>query len=203
MSLEDRPDRGIAFEVREEDDDEKLFWYALHVRANCERAVRNQLEYQGYELYLPTVHVLRRWSDRVKHLDIPLFAGYLFCRFDARNPLPILSVSGVVQIVGMGNSPVPVAENIIRDIKTVQKSGLWYSNVSHAVSGQRVVVERGPLTGVQGVLVETREANRLAISISMLQRSLVVEVDANWIRVLPSDVQVIPSRLLREPALVQ
>jgi len=203
MSLEDRPDGGIAFEVREEDDDENLPWYALHVRSNCERAVRNQLEYQGYELYLPTVRVERRWSDRVKQLDIPLFSGYLFCRCDARNPLPVLSVSGVVQIVGMGKTPVPVAENIIQDIKTVQKSGLWYSNIPHTLSGQRVVVERGPLTGVQGVLVETREANRLAISISMLQRSLIVEVDASWIRVLPGDVQVIPPRLLRQPALLQ
>src|SRR5258708_691118 len=84
-------------------------WFALHVRSNFERTASTILRSKGYEEFLPTYRAKRRWSDRIKEEDFPLFPGYLFCRLDQHDRLPVLSTSGVVQIVGIGKTPIPVA----------------------------------------------------------------------------------------------
>src|SRR5271157_5027662 len=71
-------------------------WYAIRVRSKFENAASVVLNGKGYEAFLPTYRSRRSWSDRVKELDLPLFPGYLFCRFDVRDRLlPILTTPGV------------------------------------------------------------------------------------------------------------
>jgi transcription antitermination factor NusG len=159
-----------------------LPWYAVHVRSNCERLVHRALEDKGYELFLPMYSEQRRWSDRVKQVDVPLFPGYVFCRFDSQDRLPVLQAPGVVQIVGNGKLPVPIAEEEIEAVKIVLKSNLPYLPWPSLAPGHRVVVDRGPLMGVQGVLLQTRYPRRLVVSITMLHRAVAVELDANWVR---------------------
>jgi transcription antitermination factor NusG len=159
-----------------------VLWYAVHVRSNFERVVSRNLQDKAYELFLPTYRSQRQWSDRKKHVDVPLFPGYVFCRLDPQNRLPVLSVPGVVQIVGQGKSPTAISETEIGAIKTILKSDLPYLPWSSLVAGRRVVVERGPLMGVEGVLMEARGPHRLIVSVMMLQRSVAVEVDASWVR---------------------
>jgi transcription antitermination factor NusG len=162
-----------------------LPWFAVRVRSNCEQIVHRALAHKGYELFLPMYKVTRRWSDRIKHIDIPLFPGYVFCRLDQQKRLPVLSTPGVVQLVGHGRRPAEVSEGEINAVRTVLKSTLPYTPAS-PTPGSRVVVDRGPLMGVQGVLVEAREANRLVVSIDILNRAVAVEIDINWVRPLPS-----------------
>jgi transcription antitermination factor NusG len=162
-----------------------LMWYAVQTRSNSERLVHRVLEEKGYELFLPMYGEQRRWSDRVKQINIPLFPGYVFCRLDSRNRLPILQSPGVVRIVGNGNLPLPISEEEIEAVKNVVKSNLPYIPWPSLVPGHRVVVDRGPLTGLQGVLLRVRHGHRLVVSISMLQRAVAVELDANWVRPLP------------------
>lgn len=157
-------------------------WFALHVRSNCERLVSRHLEDKGYEAFVPTYRAQRRWSDRVKQLDVPLFPGYVFCRLDPANRVPVLTVPGVVQIVGQGKMPAAIAEAEIEAIKQILTSNLPYLPWSSLAPGQQIVVEQGPLAGVQGVLLETQEPHRLIVSITMLQRSVAVEVNAAWVR---------------------
>ena len=80
-------------------------WYALQVRTRQEASVSDQLGGQGYERFLPMYKVRRRWSDRIKEMNAPLFPGYLFCRFDPHDRLPILKTPGVIQIVGFKDGP--------------------------------------------------------------------------------------------------
>ena len=159
-----------------------LPWFAIRVRSNCERSVFHALHQKGYELFLPTYTVTRRWSDRVKRLDVPLFPGYIFCRINQQKPLPVLTTPGVVQLVGNGKTPVAVTEDEISSVRAVLNSNLPYMPYLSLVSGTRVVVDQGPLMGVQGVLVESRMANRLVVSIEILNRAVAVEIDAAWVR---------------------
>ena len=100
-------------------------WYALHVRSKFEHLVSVTLRGKGYQEFLPLYRSRRRWSDRVKEIDLPLFPGYLFCRFDVRDRLlPILSTPGVIAIVAAGKTPVPVSEEEIAVVQAVVRSGL-------------------------------------------------------------------------------
>src|SRR5439155_26504528 len=92
-------------------------WYALQIRPRSESLVAAHLRYKGYHPFLPTYTAKRRWSDRIKILDSPLFPGYLFCQFDLNTRMPILTTPGVSGIVGVGKSLQPVVEAVIEEMR--------------------------------------------------------------------------------------
>lgn len=155
-------------------------WYAVQTRSRHENVVAAQLQGKGYEPFLPLCKSRRHWSDRVKEIELPLFPGYLFCRFDANNRLPILTIPGVVQIVGVGKRPVAVDEREISAIQIAVQSGLLRQAWSFEQIGQRARVEYGPLSGLEGTLVNVKGRHRLILSITLLQRSVAVEIDESW-----------------------
>jgi len=99
-------------------------WFAILVRTSREKTANLLLENAGYECFLPISKYMRRWSDRMKEVEVPLFPGYLFCRMNPHNRLPVLMTPGVMQIVGVGKTPIPVGEEEIAAIQRVGKSGL-------------------------------------------------------------------------------
>src|SRR5215471_17879374 len=80
-------------------------WFAVQVRPRYEKATARALRNKGYEEFLPLYTSPRRWTDRLKHIELPLFPGYVFCRFDLQVVPRIVTTAGVVRIVGMGNTP--------------------------------------------------------------------------------------------------
>jgi transcription antitermination factor NusG len=165
-------------------------WYAIHVRSKCEVVVSASLRAKGYEEFLPFYRAERCWSDRAKQLDLPLFPGYLFCRFDvADRLLPILTTPGVVSIVGVGKSPVPICNEEITGIQTILRSGLAVEPWAFVDVGTRVVLERGPLAGLEGVVTNVNKKHRLVLSVQLLQRSVAAEIDLDWARPVPKGVR--------------
>jgi transcription antitermination factor NusG len=162
-------------------------WYALQVRPRFEKIVAIHLNHKGYEEYLPLYRSRRKWSDRIKEVDLPLFPGYIFCKFDVRQRLPILVVPGVMSIVGLGRNPVAVPDYEIAAVQNVVKSGLTYEPSSFLSAGQWARIERGPLRGLVGLVVATKKNCRLVISVNLLQRSVAVEIDNDSVMPLPVD----------------
>jgi transcription antitermination factor NusG len=157
-------------------------WFAIHVRSKQERIVSQTLRGQGYEEFLPFLKVTRTWSDRTKQLEEPLFPGYLFCRLNFEERLPVMKIPGVVSIVGFGNGPFPVSQQEVEAVQTVVRSGLPLSRWSDTVVGTPVQIEAGPLAGVTGTLVEFKNQHRLIVSVTILQRNVAVEIDASTAR---------------------
>ena len=157
-------------------------WYALKVRPRFERTAVAHLRYRGYEPFLPTCVAKRRWSDRVKSLEFPLFPGYLFCRVDLKSRLPILTTPGVNFIVGNGRIPTPVNEQEIESLQTMVNSGLQYEPYPYLATGQLVQVEHGALMGVVGRVTGQKNGFRLIISIDLLMRSVSTEIDRSWVK---------------------
>ncbi|MGA9732940.1 MAG: UpxY family transcription antiterminator [Candidatus Acidiferrales bacterium] len=153
-------------------------WFALQVRARQEASVSEQLGGQGYERFLPLYKVRKRWSDRIKKMNAPLFPGYLFCRFDPHDRLPILKTPGVIQIVGFKDGPTAVDESEIRSIQTLVASGVPHQPWPFLSTGDRVRIESGPLAGLEGILAEVKRSHRLVLSVTLLQRSVAVEIDS-------------------------
>lgn len=153
-------------------------WFALQVRTQHERGVAEFLRGKGYEWFLPMYKCRKRWSDRVKEVDTPLFPGYLFCRFNVHERLPILKTPGVIQIVGYNRQPVAIDESEICAIQTLVGSGFPTQPWPHLQAGDKVQIESGPLRGLVGILTAFKGQHRLIVSITLLQRAVAVEIDS-------------------------
>lgn len=158
-----------------------LPWFALQVRCRREAYVASQLEGQGYECFLPSYKSVRRWSDRTKELEQPLFPGYLFSRFDFQNRRPLLTTPGVQLIVGFGSNPTPVEESELAAIRQALTSGLPNQPWPFVQVGQKVRVNYGSFQNLEGILIHFKGVHRVVLSVSLLQRSVAMEIDLAWV----------------------
>jgi transcription antitermination factor NusG len=155
-------------------------WFALRTKPQREKVVASALRSKGYEEFLPLYRSRRRWSDRIKEMDLPLFPGYVFCRFDVHSRLPILVTPGVLLIVGIGKTPLAVNDSEIAALQSIVKSGLQAEPWPFLKVGQRVRIDQGSLEGVEGILTAIKKPCRLVVSVTLLQRSVAVEIDQDW-----------------------
>lgn len=155
----------------------RLNWYALQTGQRTEKITAELLQQKGYDPFLPTYVLKRRWLDRVKVLELPLFPGYVFCRLDPLVRLPVLTTPGVLSIVGLGKRPIAISENQIDDVRRIVQSTTSAEPWPYLECGDCVTVSDGPLRGIEGILVLVKNSCRVVISITLLQRSVAVEVD--------------------------
>jgi transcription antitermination factor NusG len=156
-------------------------WFALRVKPNHEKSVATILREKGIEEFLPLFRSRRRWSDRFKTVDLPLFPGYLFCRLNLDQRLPLLTTPGLLYIVGTRKTPISVDEGEILAIRSVLRSGLPCAPWPSLVIGQKVHLEKGPLSGLEGVLARIGNHNKIYVSVTLLKRSVSVEVESDWV----------------------
>ena len=141
---------------------------------------------KGFEEFLPCYQSRRRWSDRVKSTESPLFPGYVFCRLDPRNRLPLLTIPGVLHFVGIGHTPVPIDEHEIAAIQAAVQSGLTAEPWPYVEVGQKIRLEEGPLAGLEGICVGHSKEQRLVVSVTLLRRSVAVTVQREWVQGEPT-----------------
>jgi transcription antitermination factor NusG len=152
-------------------------WFALQVRTRWESSTALLLSGKGYEILLPTYQTKKRWNGKLRQLNSPLFPGYVFCQFDALNRLPILVTPGVIAVVGRGRVPVPVEDTEIAAIQTVVSSGLRAEPWPYLEIGQKIRIESDALYGLEGVLINFKGNHRIVVSVSLLRRSVALEID--------------------------
>ncbi len=153
-------------------------WYALSVKHQHERTIQRALSEGGFEAFSPTYRARRQWSDRVKEIELPLFAGYVFCRFPLEAKVRILNTPAVSRVVQFGGTPTAVPDTEIDAIRSIVASKLPMRPWPRLKCGDRVRIERGPLRGVVGVLLKEKDALELIVSVELLQRSVAVQVAA-------------------------
>jgi transcription antitermination factor NusG len=175
-------------------------WFALHVHARKESFVASQLENQGIECFLPRYKSLRKWSDRMKEVELPLFPSYLFSRFDFQNRRPIVTTSGILQIVGNGRIAIPIADEEISAIQAAVRSGLPHQPWPFIEVGERVRVTYGTLAGLEGILVNFKGDHRVVLSVSLLQRSVALEVELAWLVPVREPREVASGNKVLQPA---
>jgi transcription antitermination factor NusG len=168
---------------------EGSLWYALYVRTRFEKIVARNLLRKGYEEFLPLSGRPRRWSERNNAIDRPLFPGYVFCRFNLLDRLRILTIPGVNAIVGLGKGFLSVDESELNAIRAVLKSGNYCEPWPFLQLGERVRVEYGPLAGTEGIALMLKDTCRLVISVSMLQRSVAVEIDRDCFKPFTKSIE--------------
>ena len=153
-------------------------WWAIYTRHQHEKLAADSLAYRGFEVFLPVYSCLRRWSDRVKELSLPLFPGYLFLRRGLGPQLPILTTPGVSGLVGFAGEPAVVSDAEIESVRQVLAKGVHVEPHPFLKCGDWVRVNGGPLEGMEGILVRNKSQFRLVLCVDLVQKSVAVEVDA-------------------------
>ncbi len=162
-------------------DNENLPWFALRVKPNHEKRVSELINYQGIEEFLPLYRARRRWGQRMQNVDVPLFPGYVFSRFTRQDWTRVVETPGVVDAVRFGNTLASVDREEIQALQLVQQYKTALQPSPYLRPGQSIRVTAGPLAGVKGTLMEIKGLVRLVLSVTILQRSVLVEIDRNWV----------------------
>jgi hypothetical protein len=145
-------------------------WIALQVRPKSAKSVAQHLEYRGYECFLP------------ERDGVPLFTGYVFCRFNSAAGAPIVTIPGVARIVSFAGVPAHIEEHEIAAIRRALASGQPIVPVASFVPGANVSITGGPLRGLRGTVLRVEDKQYLIVSITLLQRSIAVEVHPTWVQ---------------------
>jgi len=168
-------------------------WYAIRVQSKFESVASEVLLSKGYEAFLPLYRSVRRWSDRKKTLQLPLFPGYLFCRFNPGDRmLPIITTPGVIGVISAGRTPLPIKDDEIVGLQLMLRSGVEPEPWPYLGCGAKVLIERGPLAGLEGIVVQNLSQWRVVVSVELLQRSVAAEIDRAWVRELTTQVATEP-----------
>lgn len=157
-------------------------WYAVHVRSRHEFQVKDRLTLKKIETFLPTVEKLRKWKDRKKMVTFPLFPGYIFVHTtrESQNLLNVLKVTGVVRMLcTVPGEPDPIPEDQINSLKTLVENKETLDPYPYLKEGQRVRVERGPLAGVEGILIEKLDKHFLVLSVDVLKQGVALTINAS------------------------
>ena len=163
-------------------------WYAFTVRTKRELFVADRIAQLGIEQYTPTYAVVRKYSDRLKTVQQPLFPGYVFGRLDIRDRLPILKLSDVHGVVGPWAIPGEELDQLRRGLASLVPWQPW----PFLKIGDRVTIVTGPLKGMRGRLESVKGVDRLVIGVTLLQRAIALEVDRGWIRPDESGAALLP-----------
>lgn len=166
-------------------------WFAIQVRPRYEFLTAGILRSKGFEEFMPTYKVKRQWSDRRKELEMPLFPGYVFCRFDAQVRAPIVTTPGVIRILG---GEIAIPDNEIEAIQTVVEHGIPAEPCPNLKVGTRVQVLAGPLAGVRGILMSYKNQSQLILSVTLVKNAISVEVDESNVTAVPESARSISAK---------
>jgi transcription antitermination factor NusG len=156
---------------------QELLWYAAYTSANHEKRVAEQLEVRSVEHFLPLYESVRWWKDRRKKLQLPLFPGYVFVRLDVRERLRVLQVPGVARLVEFGGMPTALPDEDVEALRRGLARGLKAEPHPFLAVGRRVRVKNGAMAGLQGILRRRKSQARLVVSLELIQRAIILEVD--------------------------
>lgn len=159
---------------------ENYLWYVLYTKSRHENFVESQLFKKGIEAFTPKISLRKKWSDRVKIIEEPLFKSYCFAKFSLLDKIKILSQPGVVNIVHFNSQYIPVQESVINSLKILIGNKFRLDPYPYLKVGDKVVIKKGPLKGLEGYIVEKRNKNTsLVVSVDAIASSIkcVVDVD--------------------------
>jgi len=161
-------------------------WIVVRSKPRSEKVAHNELVKKNIEAYLPLLKERRKWSDRKKWVEFPLFSSYLFARIDIKDSIFVLQTQGVNTIVKFGKQIAIVQNSVIEAIRLAMEGGYELEPVEYFVEGNIVEVVAGPMKGVKGIVAKLKGQNRLIIKIDAIQQALSIQIESKFIRNLNS-----------------
>ena len=157
-------------------------WIAAYTKPRHEKTVENELLKKGFEVYLPILKERRKWSDRKKWVEFPLFRSYIFVRTEIKNSLFVLQTMGVVKVIKFGGEIAVIQNDSIRAIKLMIEGGYMPEAIDYFVKGEKVEVKNGPLKGLIGEVTRVDNNDRLLVRVDAIQHSVSVQIDRGYLK---------------------
>ena len=158
------------------------YWYAIYVRSRHEKKVHQLLLKKGVESSLPLIKTTRKWSDREKKIEIPLFRGYVFVRIDVgKDKLNIIKTDGVVKFIGIRSNPSRIPDEQIHWVHMMVEESDTVQSEKEIPLGQKVRVIAGPFKGIEGVVLRSGNRSRLVVHIESIMNAVSVEINPNYL----------------------
>lgn len=151
-------------------------WYALYTKSRHEKYIEKRLKEKNIDCFLPLKSVQRKWKDRKKTVDFPLFSGYLFTKIPLTDKNIVLDIKGAVCLVG-NPQPVAIPDEQIESVKIFMNNNIAFDPYPELQKGTEITVKNGPLKGVSGVLVEKKTSYRLVVNLAIINQSISTEID--------------------------
>lgn len=152
-------------------------WYAVCTFYRHEKVIADRLKSKDVETYLPLYWAVHSWGQRRVKLELPLFPGYVFVKTELTRKARILEHPGIIRFVGFNGRPTPLADEEIERLRT-SLNACKAEPHPYLSAGRRVRIKSGLLTGVEGTIVRRKGAVRLVVQIDVIQRAILLELDA-------------------------
>lgn len=161
----------------------KKNWYAVTVKPKHEFKVFEKLQGSNFETFLPTIERLRQWKDRKKLITFPLFPNYIFVRLYPayENFLSVLKTKGVIKLLGtIPGNPEVIPDIQINSLKKILENKKDIDLYPYLKEGEKIIIKRGPLTGIEGILIKKdSQQHTLIVSIDLLNQSISLKIDTS------------------------
>ena len=157
-------------------------WIAVRSKPRAEKVALDQLEKKGIQAYLPLVRQKRKWSDRLKWVELPLFPGYLFAKVALKNSIFVLETYGVSTVIKFGGEVAVVQESVVKSIRLALEGGYELKPTEYFIKGDKVEVIEGPMKGMKGIVSNIKGKEKLVIKIDALQQAIVVHIETKYLQ---------------------
>jgi len=177
--------RQKGADIQTEERNDTLQWYAVRTFFRREKYVRDRLLDQGIEAWLPLQEKTRRYTRKVRKVQLPLISQYIFVKIDQEERARVLEVEGVIQFVRPSGYVVPIPQSEIDLLRRVIGEDLSTEVEEGTITeGDEVEIIAGELTGLKGQMVEERGKNRIAVNLTNMGLALWMEVPLSAVRKL-------------------
>ena len=156
-------------------------WYAFYTKSRHEKSIYHTLLKQGYDVYLPLLRERKKWSDRKKWIEYPLFKSYIFIKIESKNSIFVLQTPGIVKVIKFGGSPSPIQDSTIQSLKLMIDGGFNPKPTDYFIKGDPVVIKDGPLKGLKGIVSTTHNQERFIIHIDAIKHSVSIKINRAYL----------------------
>jgi transcriptional antiterminator RfaH len=160
-------------------------WFAIYTLPRAEKKVHAELVKKGISVYLPLLRTLRKWSDRKKWVEEPLFRSYLFVNISRDQYFDVLNTPGVVRYITFEGKAVSVPPQQIEAVRFFLSSDEPLpENFEQFLPGQSVEVIKGPLKGLFGELIQSAGKHKVRIEITTIGQSILVTIPLAQLKIV-------------------
>ena len=160
---------------------QKKEWFAFYTKSRHEKSVYNTLFKKGYNVYLPLLRERKKWSDRKKWVEYPLFKSYIFIKIESKNSIFVLKTPGIVKLIKFGGRASPIQDSTIQSLKLMIDGGFNPKPTDYFIKGEAVIIKDGPLKGLEGIISNIHNQERFIVQIDAIKHSVSIKINRAYL----------------------